>query len=678
MAASLPAKASVDSSASFSAQGITPTAEQLAIQTSNDDTVIVHANAGAAKTTSLALRIAEGLARGLAPTSILALTYTEPACDALRAALRKVGVAPDVVKKVWISSFETFALYCLKSVEGATLPALRDPEALQASVWAAVAELRERASPELLEQLWLPSEGNSEFVELFLRQSLRTKGMLAREMAYWDDQRVTAEYAEQCGLDFSLLCVLAEYEKLRHPPGTDSPKFRAEHDASYDLARLVGDPDQPTFWSDIPKWPRHLAALVLDEMHDLNHALFAITRGLLASNPKCYFCGVGDVDQVIHAYAGADARYMQAEMFEPQTGRHVQALPLTASYRFGPALAISAGHLANKAYATQAAHATQLHCSAYTDDLDCVQQVVQAALQWRAEKRKMNEFVVLLRHPHQSVLLENALLEASLSYQTRGFGTYLQRPEVMLVRALLAVATQHFGAVQSAETRRRMVEELVVFCRFQLGFFRDESETPAERLQEAVRPVVADPTILATFFESQIARTEPQITRRLRNAMAIARSQTGPTMFAQMLDALEMRQWAAEHWVEKQRQADAVAHLEGLKQAAARFDSAAAFFVHLNQAEVHFEKQREHSKRSAKPAELCLADIAQVKGLEFEHVVLPFLAQGAFPAAERVSMVDERKLMYVAVTRARSTLSLLVSHAHPSQFVAEMQLAPSA
>ena len=116
-----------------------------------------------------------------------------------------------------------------------------------------------------------------------------------------------------------------------------------------------------------------------------------------------------------------------------------------------------------------------------------MQQVVQAALQWRTEKRKMNEFVVLLRHPHQSVLLENALLEAGLPYQTRGFGTYLQRPEVMLVRALLAVATQHFGAVQSAETRRRMVEELVVFCRFQLGFFRDESETPAERLQEAVR-----------------------------------------------------------------------------------------------------------------------------------------------------------------------------------------------
>ena len=668
----------MDSSASFSAQGIAPTAEQLAIQTSNDDTIIVHANAGAAKTTSLALRIAEGLARGLAPASILALTYTEPACDALRAALRKIGVAPDVVKKVWISSFESFALYCLKSAEGTAQPYLRDPESLQATVWSAVANLRELAAPELLEQLWLPMEGNSEFVELFLRQSLRAKGMLAREMAYWDEQRITAEFAEDCGLDFSLLSVLGEYEKLRQPPGTDSPKFRAEHDASYDLACLVGDPEQPAFWNDIPAWPRHLAALMLDEMHDLNHALFVIARGLLATNPKCYFCGVGDVDQVIHANAGADARYMQAGIFEAQTGRHVQPMALTASYRFGPALAASAGHLAAKPYATQAAHATLVRCNSYADDPACVQQVVQAALQWRADKHKMNEFVVLLRHPHQSVLLENALLEAGLPYQTRGFGTYLQRPEVMLVRALLAVATQHFGAVQSADTRRRMVEELVLFCRFQLGYFKDENETPGERLKEAIRPVVADPEILATFFESQISRTDAQISRRLRNAMAIARSQTGPGMFAQMLDALEMPQWAAEHWVEKQRQADAVAHLDGLKQAAASFDSAAGFFAHLNNAELRFEKQHEHSKRGARTSELCLADIAQVKGLEFEHVVLPFLAQGAFPAAERVSMVDERKLMYVAVTRARTELTLLVSSSRPSQFVAEMRLAPSA
>ncbi|WP_394790457.1 UvrD-helicase domain-containing protein [Rhodoferax sp.] len=664
----------MDSSASFSAQGIVPTAEQLAIQTSSDDTLIVHANAGAAKTTSLALRIAEGLARGLAPSSILALTYTEPACDALRAALRKIGVAPDVVKKVWISSFETFALYCLKSAEGAALSYLRDPEALEKTVWAAVEELRERAEPELLQQLWLPHAGHSEFVELFLRQSLRAKGMLAREMAHWDERRITPEYAEECGLDFTLLCVLAEYEKLRHPPGADTPKFRAEHDASYDLARLVGDPDQPEFWNDIPKWPRHLNALMLDEMHDLNHALFVLTRALLLTNPKCYFCGVGDADQVIHANAGADASFMQAATFEPATGRSITPLTLTASYRFGPALAAYAGSLARKPYAAQAAHASSVHSLGYADDVDCVQQIVQAALQWRAAKQKMNSLVVLLRHPHQSVLLENALVQAQLPYATRGFGTYLQRPEVMLVRALLAVATGQFGAVQSLDTRRRMVEELVGFCRVELGFGDDEKTTQAQRVHEAVQHVAREPATLAMFFDGQILRNaEPAIVRRLRAAMAIAGGPHSADMFARMLDALEIRGWAATHWVEKQRRAQAVAHFDGLKLAAASFGSAVDFFAHLNRTELALEAQHARNSRAAQTSELLLADIASVKGLEFEHVVLPFLAQGVFPSSERLAMADERNLAYVAMTRARSVLTLLVSSAAPSQFVAEMQ-----
>ena len=44
----------------FAAKGITPTAEQLAVQTASAPTLLIEANAGAAKTTTLALRMAEG------------------------------------------------------------------------------------------------------------------------------------------------------------------------------------------------------------------------------------------------------------------------------------------------------------------------------------------------------------------------------------------------------------------------------------------------------------------------------------------------------------------------------------------------------------------------------------------------------------------------------------------
>ena len=76
---------------------ITPTDEQVAVQMSAERTLIIEANAGAAKTTTLALRMAQAWTTGMPPERCLALTYTDTACQALQAALRKIGLPADLV-----------------------------------------------------------------------------------------------------------------------------------------------------------------------------------------------------------------------------------------------------------------------------------------------------------------------------------------------------------------------------------------------------------------------------------------------------------------------------------------------------------------------------------------------------------------------------------------------------
>ena len=657
--------------AQFTAKTIRPTPEQTAIQTSDADTLLVMANAGAAKTTSLALRMAEGLARGLAPKSMLALTYTEPACDALRQALIKIGVPAAEVKGLWISTFERFARYVLKAKEGVEPSHFDQPERVESTVWEAIQVLGGYSL--WPDQLHLPVVGDTGFVERFLQASLRIKGTLARERVFWEGDTITPDVAVDLGHDFTYLSLLGTYERLRCPPEDDAPRFRAPMDATYDLARFVSDPDQPDWIDLFPNWPRHVNALLVDEMHDLNAAMFAVLKALLVVNPRCYVCGVGDVDQVLYANAGADARYLDASVWSQETGRQVTQLPLSASYRFNAEVADLAGHFANKLYASHAAHHTQVTTLTYTDDEECAQAVVKVAQQWQAAKHKMSELIVLLRHPHQSVLIENALLAADLPYSTRGMGLYVQRPEVLLVRALLAIATKDFAAVQSASTRQRMVEELVSFCRVELSFSMNEQESAHDRLMEAVRHVVLDPSALTPFFEGQILRnTDPKFAKRLMQAVAIAQDDQSPTSFDRMLDALDMPSWAATHWVEAQRRADAVAHLEGLCIAAKRVGSAQAFFAELNRAELGLEALQAKGAKTAKTSALCLADIASVKGLEFEHVVMPFLAQNEFPSRERTSMADERNLFYVGLTRARSALTLVASSVRPSPFLGEL------
>ena len=96
---------SIDNTPQFAPKRITPTAEQIVIQTAQKKVVLIDANAGAAKTTTLALRLAEALHRGRPPERMLALVFTEAARVALRQRLLEVGVPLGVVKRLTMQGF---------------------------------------------------------------------------------------------------------------------------------------------------------------------------------------------------------------------------------------------------------------------------------------------------------------------------------------------------------------------------------------------------------------------------------------------------------------------------------------------------------------------------------------------------------------------------------------------
>lgn len=657
----------------FVPSAITPTDEQTTIQTAPQRTLIVRANAGAAKTTTLALRIGEALARGTAPEKILALTYTAPARQALLQALAKVGVPEPERSRLRIETFDEFAAHILLSVEGQRVPAKRTPEDVAPTVWQAIEQLQLETYPGL--------------VERFLKDSGRLKGTMARDQAVWHGERLTPDLAEELGVEHSVLRLFTAYEQIRYPGADhcDRPLFRWQFDATYDLACLLAEPEHLTPLDEIRAWPWSLQEIMVDEMHDLNMAMFTIVQALLRTN-AARFCGVGDFDQVIHATAGAERRFMQEDV-DLGAGRQVVLLPLTATRRFGPRLATLAGRLAdNKRYASDSAHATVVRCLGYSADSaasSCEAFVVAQARQIKADSGgRMSGLAVLLRHPHHSIAIENALLAAELPYDTVGFTSYLMQPEVLLVRGLLAVATGDFDQLASEATRRALVKAVVFFCDVKLEYQQSEAESASERLKEAVTVIARERAALEPFFTYQVFRNgDPAMVRRMQAAAEVARTATGPDMFGRFLDALEIKAWVRGKFVEKQRCAEAQAYFDGLRLAASGFADAKAFFAHLNQSEAQFARSATSLHKSALAASrqrkgsLTLATIEAVKGLEFEHVVMPFLAQGEFPARLAESAVEERNLLYVGMTRARQGLTLLVDRARPSEFIGQMGLA---
>ena len=110
------------SPARFIPSSLQPTEEQKEIQTASGRIIVIEANAGAAKTTTLCLRIGESLARGIPPHDIIALVFTKEARDVMRRRLVEVGIAPKLAAEVRVETFDAFAASILREFEGIDTP----------------------------------------------------------------------------------------------------------------------------------------------------------------------------------------------------------------------------------------------------------------------------------------------------------------------------------------------------------------------------------------------------------------------------------------------------------------------------------------------------------------------------------------------------------------------------
>ena len=645
---------------------LVPTAEQIAIQTAAENTVIVEANAGAAKTTTLALRMAESWTRGMHPADCLALTYTVEAREALGLSLGKIGVPLAVIRQFGIETFESFAHAVLRDLDGIIVPVKAHAEALKSSVWEAIETVANDDNERWRDALVIPSIGDNATIEAFLRVDLNLKGRMLLEF-HQDEGPLSPDFAASIGCDYTLLKVFRAYERIRRGGHPDHPVFRGPFDATYDLARLIRDGEVP---DTLAAWPSRVKMLLVDEMHDMNQSMYLILAKLLAG--KCFFCGVGDADQVIYSAAGADPRFLGDEIERigesAANARRIKRYPLTASFRYDTSLAKAVSRFKQKKCSSASEHATAMATQHYDDEgpQSCENLVVAEICKLKVARKKQPAFAVLLRHPDQSVALENALLAAGIAYTTRGFDSYLMRPEILLIRGLLAVAADRFTSIDDPQTRRRVVEAFVLFCDVQITATGHAHMTQSELLDDAIRHVTDNPLILSSFFENQVLNgVAPVVARRLRAAVQIAKTASGPHLLDKVVEALGMDLLAAGAFVQQARREEVQGNLAGLRHSAERFETPADFFQSLNDAEI---KQRTLRTGSAG---VLLADVASVKGLEFEHVALPYLQQGEFPGP-RGTLLEEENLFYVGMTRARKSLSLYAHRERPSAFVARL------
>jgi DNA helicase-2/ATP-dependent DNA helicase PcrA len=641
----------------FQPTHITPSDEQLAIQLLRTRLLLVEANAGAAKTTTLALRIAQALQRGAPPQTLLALTTTAPAVDALKQRLAHIGVPKAVVQQLRIRTFEAFSLAVLAEVEGTKAQIVTSHEQVKPYVVRAIERAQslpdERHPDELLTEA-MPGD----LVEGLLKSFDVLKGRMVVE--HLDpEQRMTPELAHELGFGYLAMRAWRCYEFIRKGGHPDRPEFRFDGDGLYDLARLLTagelDAGDATLKLD-------LTLICVDEMHDVNRAAFTVLKAVLAANPRAAFVGVGDRDQVIHSQTGAEAGFM-GEHFKAEIGTP-QVLPLTCSRRFSPELARHVGALARKPYAADEALHTAIHLER------CESPRLAAAFvagQARAhhEQQAFASLRVLLRHAAQSVLIEHELLRLGVPYGTVGFTPYLERAETLLVRGLYAHACNDFTGFEDPARRTQLLNALLLFSGAKVDSIELRHLDSAEAQRVAVAEAAADLNSTQTFIAAHVLRSaQAPAKRQLDAAMAILRSNDAEAFEASFLKVLDPLKLAARIFVRQkdaEQVADNIAQLHRVAIAeGAGVDGAFRLFSAMDQTR----------RRLRANARVVLSSIEAAKGLEFDHVIVPYLSQGEFGEGSS----ENRNLLYVAMTRARQRLSLSFDPRRPSRFLKDAAL----
>lgn len=645
------ASATPSSSTPFHPTGFQPTDEQRAIQRSHHRITLVAANAGAAKTTTLALRIGEALARGLAPEAILALTFTPEARQVMQARLVEVGIGHAVARRVAVQTMDEFAERVLGGIEDAKPLALESVRERKAYALEALEDVSAH-HPGLADQLDIRTHNVA--VSQFLDNLLRAKATLALSDSQEDLD--LGEAAFQLGLPLTDYLWIIEYEK-RRAGSFGEIAVRAPFDATYDLACLLGD--EPATLAAFPAY----RLVVADELHDMNEAAFRILSAMLTRD-HVYFVGVGDKDQVIHAQMGADEAFL-THRFADQFP-YARSLPLTLTYRHGPHLAYAMEAFKSKPIASPLPLKTDIHELHYGDEAGaCGARVVQAIVKWRAEGKRLEDCAILLRDRHQSIEIENALRQADIGYRTLTMRSYLQREEILFLRGMLAIALGNLDTVASAADREAIVEALAVF---------GEVPLDPQALQEAKTTIARDPVTLKYFFEGQIQRVGATAARlRISDAVNYMQALTPDTpahvALTEICERVGMQALARRVYVHPY-DADVIGKsVEGFIAAAhASGKNLRDFSAWIGAAEAFATSRRRKDL-------VCIDCVAHAKGKEFEHVLVPFLDVAEFPHPAQ-ALQQEENLFYVAATRPISRLTLLApaEPARRSRFIAQMQL----
>ncbi len=620
--------------------------QQLAVR-QVDGPVMVIAGAGSGKTRVLTYRIAYMLVRGVNPYRILALTFTNKAAAEMRARIVSL-VGGDVAKAVTMGTFHS-VFYRILRTEAEKLGfthnlTVYDTDDSKSLIKNIVKDMS------LDPKTYAPN--------YILNRISMAKSNLLSAREYAENGEITA--ADRAAGKPAVADIFAAYNlRLKRADAMDFD------DLLYYMNVLLRDfPDM------LYKYQNRFSHILVDEYQDTNFAQYLIIRKLAAQNQN--ICVVGDDAQSIYGFRGADIQnilnfrrdYPDARIFK-----------LERNYR-------STQNIVNAANAIIKQNKDQMPKEVWTEneegpkisliragsDNDEAHAVADAIFETKMNRHAANgQFAILYRTNIQSRTLEEAMVKRHIPYKIYGGLSFYKRKEIKDVLAYFRIVINHYDE----ESLRRVINYPM----------RGIGDTTVARIAAAANEngahfwdVVCAPQQYGVGVNAATQSRLVEFADMIRGFSAQLRTSDAYELGKDIVFKTGIARLLKENTDEKER----VDHVEELldsmkgfteKEPDSSFNEATGeimeeYFPSLDHFMESIALLSDEEENSAEENEdrVRLMTIHSAKGLEFDYVFITGLEENLFPSAQcansRQEMEEERRLFYVALTRARKQVTL--------------------
>jgi len=583
--------------------------------------VLILAGAGTGKTRAITFRMAQLIASGVPAEAILAVTFTNKAAEEMRnrvsALLLRAGVPP---AQPWLSTFHSLCARLLRrEAANAGLPrdfAIYDDDDQLAAVKLAM--------------------GNLEIDD----EALTPRNVLSR-ISYAKNHGQSAEKMRSEAIDKDarrVADIFAAYERLLHQSNA----------LDFDdlLLRTVKLLRESTAVRE--KWQARFQYIHVDEYQDTNRVQYELMRLLIS--PKQNICVVGDEDQSIYRWRGADVSILMSFSRDFPSARVIK---LERNYRstqqiLDAAGAVVANNPERLGKSLNAQNGSGANLKYFEGrDAHAEAEFVAGELERILNEESSQTCAVEYRTNFQSRAFEEVFRRRGLRYKLVGGFSFYNRAEVKDALAYVRLAMHP--------------EDDISLLRVLNVPPRGIGKTTLDAVQALAR---ADGSSLWSAIEKFVSgaaagravaplRAFQELIAKLQHALA---NSEPPGFLRSVLDETGYMEMLKDR--NAPEDVSRIENLEELVRAVAEgIENGESFTDFLDAAALVSDADSFEGKPG-----ITLITLHSTKGLEFDHVFLTGMEEGISPHSralnEEKGIEEERRLVYVGMTRARKSLTL--------------------